>query len=514
MRFFSLAVSPKECAYYALLPFRMKGLVSIALALVFLGCVDAQHLPIKDLPASPGIDWKPSDTTSYQSELKRSPRQYPSIDPKKAYALYELIDIAEEQNPLTRIAWDRLKQQAARLGVANSALYPTLAINVPVIEERSFLVFPYVLLPVLGADSERMDVTTVNPAVKLNYLLFDFGGRRGKIDAAKARLFSAGSDLNETHEQVALQVTTSYYRVLSAKGLVEAARASLQDADTSEKSVEEQVNHGIATLPNLLNAKAHLQQATYTLENAEGAEEIAASALAQNVGLNPTAALQVRAMSEMPQRSELEDSVEKLIDGALVQRPDLLAQVGEIRAADAEIKVARSALYPTVRAEAQGGYDAMHTVTNAGPAPYIHQGSWQGQVSLNWTIFDARRRRYEVIEAETQKHAAEQRLNSLRDAATNQVWSSYIASKVAFRRLDTSKVLLNAAQISYDAASASFKQGLATYVDVVTAEQALAQARNEEVQAEAQVFTDLAQLAYRTGDLLGSRFLQANRNAK
>lgn len=492
----------------------MKRLVSVALILVFLQCADAQHLPTRDLPASPGMDWKPADTPTYQADLKSSPRKYPTMDPKKAYALYELIDIAEEQNPVTRAAWDRLKLAAARLGVANSALYPTLAINVPVIQERAFLVFPYVLLPVLGADSERMDVTTANPALRLNYLLFDFGGRRGHIDAAKAQLFTAGTELNDTHEQVALQVTNSFYRVLSARGLVDAAKASLRDAETSEKSVEDQLNHGIATMPNLLNAKAHLQQATYNLENAEGSEEIATSTLAQSVGLNPTAPLQIRDMSEMPQRSELEDSVDKLIGRALVQRPDLLAQVGEVRAADAEIKVARSALYPKVQAQVQGGYDSMRTVTNAGPAPYIHQGNWQGEVSLTWTIFDARRRRYEVIEAEEQKRAAEQKLNSLRDVATNQVWSSYIAAKVAFRRLDTSKVLLTAAQTSYDAASASFKQGLATYVDVVTAEQALAQARNEEVQAEVQVFSDLAQLAYRTGDLLGSKFLQANRNAK
>ena len=494
----------------------MMRLVSVAFVLPFLCLqhVSAQHSPAKDIPTSPGADWKPANTGEYQADLKNNPRRYPAIDPKKTYALYELIDIAEEQNPATRAAWDQLKLQAAKLGVANSALYPTLAINVPVLQQREFIVFPQVLLPVLGADSERADVTVVNPVLRLNYLLFDFGGRRGHINASKAQVFSAGSELNERHEQVALQVTNAYYSVLSESGLVEAARASLQDAETSEKSVQDQVNNGIATLPNLLNAKAHLQQAVYTLENAEGAEEIATSTLAQAAGLNPTAPLKIQGIQQAPARSELEDSAEKLIDKALQQRPDLLAQVGEIRAADAEIKSARSELYPTVKVEAQGGYDSMRTATNAGPAPYIHQGNWQGQVSLNWTIFDARRRRYQIIQAETQKRIAQEKLNSMRDAATNQVWSSYISSKVAFRRLDTSKVLLQAAQTSYDAASASFKQGLATYVDVVTAEQALAQARNEEVQAETQVLRDLAQLAYRTGDLLGSKFLQANRNAK
>lgn len=489
-------------------------LAAFALPFLFLQSIQAQDLPVKDLPSSPSIDWKPADTQNYRAYLKSTPRKYPPIDPKKTYALFELIDIAEEQNPATRAAWNRLKQQAASLGVAESALYPTLAINVPAIQDRSFIVFPEVLLPKLGADSERADTTIVNPVLRLNYLIFDFGGRRGAIDAAKANLFSAGTALNETHEQVALAVTTNYYKVLSAKGLVDAARASLQDAETLEKSVQDQLNHGLATLPNLLNAKAQQQQAEYNMENAEGTEEIATSTLAQQVGLSPTADLHIKDISEMPQRSELEDSVEKLISRALAQRPDLLEEVGQIRAADAEIKTAHSALYPTLNFQAQGGYDSMRTATNAGPAPYIHQGNWQGQLSLNWTIFDARRRRYRVIEAETKKREAQEKLNSLRDAAANQVWSSYISSKVAFRRLDTSKVLLHAAQVSYDAASASFKQGLATYVDVVTAEQSLAQARNEEVQAEAQVLSDLAQLAYRTGDLLGSRFLQANRNEK
>ena len=216
----------------------------------------------------------------------------------------------------------------------------------------------------------------------------------------------------------------------------------------------------------------------------------------------------------MPQRSELEDSAEQLIDRALQQRPDLLEAVGQIRAADAQIQVARSALYPHVNVQAQGGYDSFRTATSGGPAPYIHQGDWSGQVSFTWTVFDARRRRYQIIQAESQKRAAQQQLNSARDQASNQGWSTYVAAKVAFRRLETSKSLLSSAQTSYDAAQASFAQGLATYIDVLNAEQALAQARSEQVQAESQVLSQLAQLAFQTGDLLGSRFLKANRNGQ
>lgn len=230
---------------------------------------------------------------------------------------------------MTRIAWEQLKQQAANLGIARSALYPTLAINVPAMTARQFVVFPEKVFPVLGADSERLDVTTVNPVVALNYLLFDFGGRRGSIDAAKASLFTAGTALNDTHEQVAIGVTTNYYRVVSSKGLVDAARASLKDAQSTEQQVHDQLNHGLATLPNFLNAQAQEQQAEYNLKNAEGNEEIATSALAQSAGLNPAVPVMVKDISEMPERSELEASVEKLINRALVQRPTYWSRSAE-----------------------------------------------------------------------------------------------------------------------------------------------------------------------------------------
>jgi outer membrane protein TolC len=50
-----------------------------------------------------------------------------TIDPSRPYGLAELIDIAEQNNPQTRIVWERAKQRAEDLGVAKSAYYPVLA---------------------------------------------------------------------------------------------------------------------------------------------------------------------------------------------------------------------------------------------------------------------------------------------------------------------------------------------------------------------------------------------------
>ena len=52
-----------------------------------------------------------------------------SIDPKHSYSLAELIDIAEHNNPGTRIVWERAKQSADQLGIERSAYYPVVVRN-------------------------------------------------------------------------------------------------------------------------------------------------------------------------------------------------------------------------------------------------------------------------------------------------------------------------------------------------------------------------------------------------
>src|SRR5271170_5713400 len=50
-----------------------------------------------------------------------------TLDLTHPYTLAELIDIAEHNNPRTRIVWEQAKQKAGQLGIEKSAYYPVLA---------------------------------------------------------------------------------------------------------------------------------------------------------------------------------------------------------------------------------------------------------------------------------------------------------------------------------------------------------------------------------------------------
>ena len=65
-----------------------------------------------------------------------------TLDPNHTYTLAELIDIAEHNNPQTRVVWERAKQRAAQLGLAKSAYFPILAGIAAVADQRVIAPFP------------------------------------------------------------------------------------------------------------------------------------------------------------------------------------------------------------------------------------------------------------------------------------------------------------------------------------------------------------------------------------
>jgi outer membrane protein len=74
----------------------------------------------------------------------------------------------------------------------------------------------------------------------------------------------------------------------------------------------------------------------------------------------------------------------------------------------------------------------------------------------------------------------------------------------AFRQRQAALALLEAASQSYSAALESYKYGLRSLLDVTAAQKLLAQARTADVSSRAELLTQLANLAFRTGDRVRS----------
>ncbi|WP_213805163.1 TolC family protein [Granulicella sp. dw_53] len=424
------------------------------------------------------------------------------LDPAHPYTLAELIDIAEQNNPRTRIAWERAKQRADELGVAKSAYYPVLAGVAAFSDERIINPFPKPLSP---RGYNLVEVPAVVPEVTLDYLLFDFGKRGAKVDAATAEKLAAGANFIQANQQIAFTVASAYYKLLTQQERLEAAQQTLKTAQTTQDAAEAQLLNGRSTIPDVLNARAEASQAVFDLESADGDEKIARVTLTEAIGVEPSPDITIDGQKSAPLPDELTMPIDALIARAMADRPDLMAQAEEIRAADDAIRSARSEYLPKILLSANAAQTSIWPTVDYGQLGNASEPTWSAAVAVEWRLFDGGARKNELASARSQKRTAQDELREKRDRTTREVWTAYIAFRSAMRKQQAAVSLLDSANSSYSASLEAYKYGVKNLIDVVTAERQLAQARYSSVSARSQLLLEAVDLEFSTGNLLRSQ---------
>src|SRR5271156_453723 len=231
-------------------------------------------------PAAPELPWHSARERQIAQEAQRFRESGFRIDADKVYSLAELIGLAEANNPETRVAWEGARAQAAALGISRSELYPVLSAVALSGVDRSEVP--------LGTQFYRFTVPAFQVSLDLNYTILDFGARRGRIDTASARVLAANFGFNDVHRKLIYQVQQAYYRLLNASAQETAARSSLANAQAVQQAAEERLKNGLATLPDVLEARSATAQAQYDLQAILGAEQIARGDLATALGSSAT----------------------------------------------------------------------------------------------------------------------------------------------------------------------------------------------------------------------------------
>jgi outer membrane protein len=424
----------------------MKALYRMLMLSVILG--NAGGAFAQTAPLSPDRPWHSKQEQQIESDSTHFPESRFSIEPDRTYSLAELIDLAEAHNPETRFAWESARAQLAALGIARSELYPMIAAIALSQTDRGEAN--------LGDRFYRQTEQAFEGALELNYTVFDFGARAGRIAIARAQLLAADFAFNDVHRKLIYEVQQAFYALLNAIGQEEAARANLINAQTAQRAAEDRLSNGLATLPDVLEARSATAQAEYDLQAVLGAQEIARGDLATAIGLTAKVPIRVQPLSEISTPASIGDTVDQAMDRALQYRPDLLQQLAEVRSANAMIKEARAAYYPTLNLSVAPAAQSLYGLQQA--LPWAHTADLTGSVTLNlsWTIFDGGARRNRVAQAVANRRQAEAQASVMRDEISNEVWTAYSNLKTALRQRQSALALLDAATQSYAATLESY----------------------------------------------------------
>src|SRR5262249_34244623 len=348
--------------------------------LLLAGILFAPELRAQKAPPSANLPWHSKEEREATKQLAADRQPSWVIDAEKVYTLPELVDLAELHNPETQAAWQRARVRASELGIARSAYYPTVEVAVFAASIRQ--------AALIGEFFHRQTIGLVRPTLHVEYLLFDLGGRSGEVDIAKANLLVENLQFNDTHRRLIYQVSSSYFRLLNARGQRESAEISLKNTETVESDAENRLKNGLATKTDFLEASAARAQADFDLQATLGAEQIAEGELATAMGLPSDPRFHVERISDLPIPTWLRDSLAEEVERAVRQRPDLLADMARIRGAHGELKQARSSYFPTIRFAGDGGLVRGYGQQDLLPGHYAEGETWSAGLDMRWTIFD------------------------------------------------------------------------------------------------------------------------------
>ncbi|HYM62258.1 MAG TPA: TolC family protein [Thermoanaerobaculia bacterium] len=473
-------------------------LLAPALAALSLACASSatwdrfdpdRLVPKAEAPStspSPAVPWKPTANATAPASQAKAPELPPWHGAGSTATLEQLIDVALQNNPTTRIAWLQAREAEATLGSRRSAYYPELDLSGQVLRQKQ------------AAPGGRsvFEQTTYGPTFLLTYILFDFGGRASQVEEARQNLITADLLHNAAIQNVVLQVEQAYFQYLNAKALLDAQEATMRELRTNLSVAEGRHDAGVATIADVLQARTALSQGELNRETFEGAAETLRGSLAAALGYPPSTRFEIGLLPAGVTTQAVEDAVETLLTRAQNERPDLAAARAQALRARSRVNEVRAQALPSISLNANLNRTYYGS---SGSVPFIN--NWSASVLFKMPLFTGFRNTWDLREAKLEADVANEQVTSTANQIALQVWTSYYALKTASQRLKTSRDLLASAVQSYDVAQGRYKEGVGGILDLLTAQAALESARAQEVQSRADWFLAIAQLAHDTGTL-------------
>jgi outer membrane protein len=422
------------------------------------------------------------------------------------YELAELIDVAERENPETRLAWERARNVAIGEGMATSTYLPIITANVLGGYQAA------------NGQNGTLGATIGNSgnvfgsveAVSVEWLLFDFGGRKNIVGAARKLTDASNIAFTGAHQQVIYAVSIAYYAYVAAVERHQTAMKALTDVKEIEAAAEARYDHGEGTVTETAQARNLTAQAQFSVVNTQGAEQQAYAALLAATGVSPLETIQIAPVMHHSLSTDDLAPVDQIVRDALARRPDVLAGYNTLQASRASVRIAEAQNRPKIFLSGTGAYvsgqlgiSAVPSIGEQLPTLNITGNQWNGTVLVGMSIpiFDGHRRANAIRQAKNDEDKAAATLDQVRLNAMREVVSAQIALRTSLAANDAAQVLKATAQTSYDATLDSYKQGVGTVTATVDAETHLFQAELAEDDAYTSALSSAATVVFATGTL-------------
>jgi outer membrane protein len=415
-----------------------------------------------------------------------SSAQQPSAGPTGSLqlSLKDAVQLALRQNPQRLIAGLLVSESDRNSQIARSELLPQASVagsgslnqyNVQTIEH-----FP---TPQAAGPFQVIEGGPTFSQTILNLPLI----RRYQIGREGTR--QAGADERTTRETVVTAVVDQYLLVLRALATRDAAKARVALAQRLYEQATELQKTGIGLNIDTVRANVELQNERQNLIDAETLTHTTAYGLAELLDLPRDQDLEATDRLGFYDLPGLEK--EALLNQALTFRPEIRSLNSQERIARLSVDAAREQRLPQLDFSGFWSYQAAH-FDNAIPA-YTYAGS------LQFPLITGGRIRAEEARAKLEVERIAEIRRQVEAQIVNEVKSALDELTAARSSVDVANLGYELAQEEVAQAQRRFQAGVTTNVEVITAQDALARASDNQIGALYKFNLSRAALARATG---------------
>lgn len=450
--------------------------LSLPLACLF-GLAACAPLPLIDTPA----EMKTTDQLSSSRSFAEAAASWPKADWWTAYGdpqLDALIEEALSDSPDLAVAQARLRQAAARTQVAGAPLIPEVKGSASLTQEKQSYNYltPPEITPKNWNDYGRA-------TLDLSWEIDFWGKNRSALAAAVSEQQAVQAELAQTRLVLSTSVASAYAELLRLFTVRDSSEAALAIRAKTVDLFRQRHDFGLENLASVRQVEAKRATARADLLSVDERIALQRNAIAALLGAGPDRGLAIaRPSARLPAGNGLPP---RLALELLGRRPDLVAARLRTEAAAKRIDQSKAGFYPSVNLLAFVG------VQSLGIDKLGRSGSEMGSIgpAISLPIFNTERLQGELHGARAEYDAAVSNYNATLSRALREVADAITSRRSLEDELAASRDAVAAADEAHRIVTSRYQGELATYLDVLGAEDTLISAQRALADIETRVLT-------------------------
>jgi outer membrane protein len=311
--------------------------------------------------------------------------------------------------------------------------------------------------------------------VTVNQVLFNGNKTGNSVRVAELQVRSEREALRNVGQGVLLDAVTAYMNVMANGALYESQRTNVDVLREILATTRRRLNAGDVTPTDTAQAEARLSRGLADLNAADVALAISKEIYAQVIGQPPS-----HLQAAMPVDRLVPVTQVAAVDTSIHENPAVLGAGYDVDVAQTSIKVAESALLPTV--SVQGSASRTRDTDTSLTTTATDQASILGQINV--PIYDGGTAASQTRQAKEMASQSRLVLEQVRNQTRTAVVSAWVTNEGTKIALKAAESEVHAADVALQGVRREAEGGQRTTIDVLNAQQDLTSARARQITSQ------------------------------